>query len=269
MQLQLERPLVFFDLETTGVNPASDRIVEISMHKLQPNGTSETKTMRLNPTIEIPKESSDIHGITNEMVANEPTFAQVAKKLFIYLSDSDLAGYNSNKFDVPLLVEEFFRAGYFFDLSERNLIDVQNIFHKMEQRTLAAAYEFYCNKKLENAHSAEADNLATYEVFLAQLERYKSDLKPEMKFLHEFSKRNKNADLAGRFSYNEKNEVVFNFGKHKGKAASEVFKSEPSYYSWMMRGEFPFQTKKLITDIWNETFEKQKDFNEELKHAQS
>lgn len=248
MKLKLNRPLAFIDLETTGVNVGSDRIVEISVLKLLPNGEKEVKTKRINPTIPIPKDATAIHGISNEDVKDAPTFKAIAKNLANYLEGCDLAGYNSNKFDIPLLVEEFLRAEIEFEVKGRSLVDVQNIFHQMEQRTLTAAYKFYCNKSLENAHSAEADITATWEVLEAQIERY-PDLKNDVNFLHEFSSRGNSADLAGRIVFNKEGVEVFNFGKHAGKPVEEVFRKEPSYYNWMMDGDFPLYTKKVITAI--------------------
>jgi len=249
MKLQINKPLAFFDLETTGVNIAKDRIVELSVQKIQPNGQTIIKTQRINPEMAIPKESSDVHGITNEMVANEPTFAQFAKELVIFLHDCDLGGFNSNSFDIPLLMEEFQRVGIEFQMDGRRFVDVQNIFHKMEQRTLSAAYKFYCNKELTDAHSAEADIKATSEIFFAQLERYE-ELEKDMDFLHNFSRRNKNIDIAGRISENAEGEAVFNFGKHKGESVKAVFKANPGYYSWMMKGDFPVHTKQVITELF-------------------
>lgn len=254
MKLNLKKPIVFFDLETTGVDVSKDRIVEISILKLNPDGKKEIKTRRVNPEMPIPLQSSEIHGIYDEDVKDEPTFRALAKSLAKFIGNSDLAGYNSNKFDVPLLAEEFLRVGVDFDLENRNRVDVQNIFHKMEQRTLVAAYKFYCDKELVNAHSAEADIIATYEVLEAQLERY-DELENDVDFLAEFSERQKNVDLIGRIVYNEDNVEVFNFGKHKGKSVAEVFKKEPSYYAWMMDGDFPQYTKKVLTAI------KLRDFN--------
>jgi DNA polymerase-3 subunit epsilon len=249
MNIQLSKPIAFFDLETTGINVAKDRIVEISIEKIQPDGQHIVKTQRINPEMPIPAESSEIHGITNEMVANEPTFQQFAKELIIFLHDCDLGGFNSNSFDIPLLMEEFQRVGIEFQLDGRRFIDVQNIFHKMEQRTLSAAYKFYCDKELENAHSAEADIKATSEIFFAQLERYE-ELEKDMDFLHNFSRRNKNIDIAGRISEGKNGEAVFNFGKHKGESVAEVFKRNPGYYNWMMQGEFPVHTKQVIREIF-------------------
>ena len=248
MKLKLNRPLAFIDLETTGVNVGSDRIVEISILKIFPDGSKETKTKRINPTIPIPKEASAIHGIYDKDVQDAPTFNSIAKSLAQFLEVSDLAGYNSNKFDIPLLAEEFLRAEIDFDLKGRKLVDVQNIFHQMEQRTLVAAYKFYCQKELENAHSAEADIIATYEILEAQLDKYDS-LKNDINFLHDFSYRTNAADLAGRIVFNSKGVEVFNFGKHKDKPVEEIFKIEPSYYNWMMQGDFPLYTKKVITSI--------------------
>ena len=247
MKLNLKNPIVFFDLETTGVDPAKDRIVEISLAKVMPDGSQETKTRRLNPEMHIPEAASAIHHIYDQDVADCPTFQMIAKSLWSYIEGCDLAGYNSNKFDIPVLVEEFLRAGIDVDLKKRRFIDVQNIFHKMEQRTLVAAYKFYCQKDLTEAHSAEADTLATLEVLQAQLDRYPDDLKNDIGFLAEFSCRDQNVDYAGRIVYNDKGVEVFNFGKHKGRSVSEVFRTEPSYYSWMMNGDFPQYTKKVIT----------------------
>lgn len=250
MALNLQRPLAFLDLETTGISVAHDRIVEFSIHKVWPEGKRETWTQRVNPTIPIPAQSSAIHGIFDADVADEPTFEEVAGKLAMFLNDCDLAGYNSNKFDVPLLMEEFLRFEINFDLKDRKLIDVQNVFFKMEQRTLTAAYQFYCNKKLEDAHSAEVDTLATAEILEAQIERY-DKIKNDMSFLAEFSQFNRNADLMGRIVFNNNDQEVFNFGKHKGKPVEEVLEKEPSYYGWMMKGDFPLYTKKVLTEIRN------------------
>jgi len=248
MKLNLKNPLLFFDIESTGLNVATDRIVEISAVKVFPNGDTETKTRRINPTIPISPEAEAVHGISNADVANEPTFKMVAKSLAQWMEGCDIAGYNSMKFDIPLLSEEFIRAGVDFDFRKRKLVDVQNIFHKMEQRTLVAAYRFYCDKDLTAAHSAEADTMATYEVLMAQLDRY-PDLKNDVQFLADFSTKSKFVDYAGRIVYNEKNEPVFNFGKHKGRSVRDVFQAEPSYYSWMMNGDFTQDTKKVLTEI--------------------
>lgn len=261
IKLNLTRPIAFFDLETTGVNVASDRIVEISILKIFPDGNKEIKTKRINPTIPIPKQSSEIHGIYDADVANEPTFKGIAKSLSEFLKDCDLAGYNSNKFDIPILAEEFLRAEVDFDLKNRRFVDVQNIFHQMEQRTLKAAYKFYCGKDIVNAHSAQADIEATFEIFLAQIERYEGKefedrkgnksfpVKNDIKALHDFTNINKNADLAGRIIFNEQGVEVFSFGKHTGKPVEQVLRDEPSYYAWMMNGDFPLYTKKVLTEI--------------------
>lgn len=248
MELNLKNPIVFFDIESTGLNVATDRIVEISIIKINPDGSEEIKTRRINPTIPISPEAQNVHGISDEDVKNEPTFAQIAKSLAKWMEGCDIAGYNSMKFDIPLLSEEFLRADVDFDFRKRKLVDVQNIFHKMEQRTLTAAYKFYCQKDLENAHSAEADTLATYEILKAQLDKY-PDLQNDVKFLAEFSTKSKFVDYAGRIVYNEKDIPVFNFGKHKGRAVTDVLKAEPSYYSWMMNGDFTRDTKKVLTEI--------------------
>lgn len=248
MKLNLKKPIIFFDLETTGIDTAKDRIVEISMIKVSPDGSEETKTRRLNPGMHIPEESSKIHGIYDEDVKDCPTFKAVSKSLQAYIEGCDMAGYNSNKFDVPVLVEEFLRADIDIDMKKTRFIDVQNIFHKMEQRTLVAAYKFYCEKELTDAHAAEADTRATYEVLKAQLDRY-SELENDVDFLAEFSARTKDADFAGRIVFNEDGVECFNFGKHKGRPVVEVFKEEPSYYAWMMNGDFPGYTKRVITAI--------------------
>lgn len=247
-KLNLERPIIFFDLETTGTNVTHDRIVEMSYIKVYPDGTKEERTRRINPEMPIPAASTAIHHITDADVADEPTFRQIAKSLLTIFEGCDIAGYNSNKFDVPVLMEEFGRCGINFDISGRRFIDVQNIFHKMEQRTLVAAYKFYCDKDLTDAHSAEADTKATYEVLKAQLDRY-PELQNDIAALAEFSARGETADYAGRIVYNEKGQEIFSFGKHKGRVVSEVFQEEPSYYSWMMNGDFPLYTKKVITEI--------------------
>ena len=249
MNLNLKNPLVFFDLETTGVNITRDRIVEISVLKVHPNGKEETKTRRINPEMPIPPESTAIHGITDEDVKDCPTFKQVAKSFVDLLEGCDMAGFNSSRFDVPMLTEEFLRAGVDFDTDNKKFVDVQIIFHRKEQRTLEAAYAFYCDKKLENAHSAEADVIATYEVLKSQLDKY-NDLENDINFLSkEYSSFNNNVDLAGRIIFNDKGVEVFNFGKHRGKSVIEVLNKEPSYYSWMMDGDFPLNTKKVLTKL--------------------
>jgi DNA polymerase-3 subunit epsilon len=266
MNLELTKPLAFFDLETTGLNIASDRIVEISVVKIMPNGDKEIKTKLINPTIPISKESIGIHGISDEKVKNKATFKEVAKELNDFIAGCDLAGYNSNRFDIPLLAEEFLRAGIDFDVKGRKLVDVQNIFHKMEQRTLVAAYKFYCNKDLTNSHSAEADTTATYEILEAQIEKY-ADLKGDTNFLSEFSQMTKNVDLLGRFVYDENNIAVFNFGKHKGKAVTEVLKKERGYFGWMMNGDFPLYTKKVLKELKDEMKPTAKPVAREVKKA--
>lgn len=248
MQLNLKNPLVFFDLETTGINIVKDRIIELSFVKVHPNGKEETKTRRINPGMPIPAESTAIHGITDEDVKDCPVFKEVAKSLAAQIEGCDLAGFNSNRFDIPLLAEEFLRADVDLDLRKRKFVDVQTIFHKMEQRTLSAAYKFYCNKTLENAHSAEADTIATYEILKAQLDRY-PDLKNEIGYLSDFSSFNNNVDFAGRMIYNDKGDELINFGKYKGQLVADVLKSDPSYYAWIMNGDFPLNTKQVLTEI--------------------
>lgn len=249
MKLNLKNPLVFFDLETTGVNINNDRIVEICYLKVYPNGNEESKTMRINPEMHIPEQSSAVHGIYDENVADCPTFKEVAKLIARDIEGCDLAGFNSNRFDVPLLAEEFLRAGVDIDMSRRKLIDVQVIYHKLEQRTLSAAYKFYCDKNLEDAHTAEADTRATYEVLKAQLDRYPEALQNDMAFLSEYSSFTRNVDFAGRMVYNEQNIPIFNFGKYKGKTVEEVLRRDPGYYNWMLQGDFTLNTKQMLTRI--------------------
>ncbi len=248
MKLNLKRPIVFFDLETTGVDTSKDRIVEISMIKVMPDGSKDVRTRRVNPEMHIPEEATDIHGISDEDVKNEPTFRQIAKSLAQFIQGCDFGGFNSNRFDLPLLVEEFLRVGVDVDLKRHKFVDVQNIFHKKEQRTLVAAYKFYCDKDLEDAHSAAADTMATYEVLCSQLDRY-DDLENDIDFLADYSERDKTVDYAGRILYNEQGVEVFGFGKYRGQSVEEVFRREPSYYAWMMEGDFPRYTKKVITEI--------------------
>ncbi len=247
-KLNLTKPIVFFDLETTGINVSKDRIVEICILKVMPDGTETVKTWRVNPTIPIPENASNVHGIYDKDVENEPTFAELGVEISQFIGTSDLAGYNSNKFDVPLLVEEFLRANIDFDIKKRKLVDVQVVFFKKEPRNLGAAYKFYCDKDLENAHSAKADVLATYEVLKSQIDKY-DDLKNDISQISNFSSQFKSADFAGMIIYNNKNEEVFNFGKHKGVSVAEVFKREPGYYSWIMNADFPLYTKKVLTAI--------------------
>ena len=269
MELKLSKPIVFIDLETTGVQVGHDHIVEICLHKVNPDGTTDTRVERVRPvdqngnTVHIPEVTTAIHGISDADVKDKPSFKELAPSLMEYIGDADLAGYNSNKFDVPLLVEEFLRVGIDFDLSKRRLVDVQNIFHQMEQRTLVAAYKFYCQKDLENAHSAAADTIATYEVLKAQLDRYQGvDYKDrsgrvsqpvvnDIEALSRFTANSQWADLVGHIGYDAKHREVFNFGKHKGEPVEDVFEKEPSYYDWMMKSDFPLSTKKLIGEIWD------------------
>jgi DNA polymerase III subunit epsilon len=248
MILNLKNPLIFFDLETTGINIVSDRIVELSYLKIFPNGEEESRTFRINPTIPIPPKSTEIHGITDEDVKDAPTFQEVARNLAKVLEGSDIAGYNSNKFDIPLLAEEMLRAEIDIDLKKRKFIDVQVIFHKKEQRTLGAAYQFYCNKDLVNAHSSEADTRATFEVLQAQLDKY-TDLSNDVDELSKYSSHNNNVDFAGRIILDEKGIERFNFGKYKGLAVEEVFEKDPGYYGWMIGNDFPLYTKKVLTSI--------------------
>ncbi len=248
MELDITRPICFFDLETTGINVAKDRIVEISILKVYPDGREVELTERINPTVPIPAETTAVHGISDADVADKPTFAQRAKDIHDMIKDSDLAGFNSNRFDIPLLVEELLRAGIDFDMKNRNAVDVQTIFHKMEQRTLVAAYKFYCDKDLTDAHSAAADTRATYEVLKSQLDRYE-DLQNNMKFLADFSTRKKSVDFAGFIGYDKEGEEIFTFGKHKGKKVEEVLDKEPGYFGWIQNADFPLYTKKVLTAI--------------------
>jgi DNA polymerase-3 subunit epsilon len=248
MKLNLKNPLIFFDLETTGIDVATDRIVEISYLKVYPNGDEESKTMKINPTVPIPAKTTAIHGITDEDVKDAPKFNEVAKSLAKVFEGSDFAGYNSNKFDLPLLAEEFLRADTDIDLKKRKFIDIQVIFHKKEQRTLSAAYRFYCDKELINAHSAEADTYATYEILQSQLDRY-NDLPNDVDELAKFSCQNNNADFLGRIIFNENGHEIFNFGKYKGQLVEEVLKKDLGYYGWMMNGQFPLHTKNVLTAI--------------------
>ncbi|MDX9782251.1 MAG: 3'-5' exonuclease [Bacteroidales bacterium] len=252
MKIDLKNPIIFFDIESTGLNIASDRIVELSALKVLPNGDQELKTRRLNPTIPISPEAQSVHGISDEDVKDCPTFKEIAKSLATWMKGCDFAGYNSIKFDVPMLAEEFLRAGIDFDFRKRKLVDVQVIFHKMEQRTLSAALKFYCNKNLDNAHSAEADTVATFEILESQLDMYSDTLENSVDFLSKFSTRSNLLDYAGRIVLNEKDIPVFNFGKHKGKPVFEIFKNEQSYYDWMMKGDFTLDTKQVLTRLYYE-----------------
>jgi DNA polymerase III subunit epsilon len=248
MQLNLKRSLAFIDLETTGINISTDRIVEISVLKVTPEGKEEWMVSRINPEMPIPPKSTAIHGITDDDVSSSPTFKEIAKNLATFLEGSDLAGYNALKFDIPVLAEEFLRVNVDFNIRKRKYVDVQVIFFKKEQRTLSAAYQFYCNKTIKNAHSSKADTHATYEVLKAQLDMY-TDLANDVEKLAEFSAHNTSADFVGRIIYDENGVETFNFGKHKGKTVEQVFKDDPAYYSWMMNGDFPLYTKKIITEI--------------------
>jgi DNA polymerase-3 subunit epsilon len=248
MELKLNKPICFFDLETTGIDVAKDRIVEIAVFKVYPNGNKESKTWLVNPTIPIPPQSTAIHGISNEKVANEPTFVELASQVYNMIKDSDLAGYNSDRFDIPLLAEELLRAGVDFDMKNRVSVDVQTIFHKKEERTLSAALKFYCNQSLENAHTAEADTMATYEILKAQLDRYE-DLPNDMKTLSEFTSRKKAVDFAGFIALNDKGQEIFTFGKNKNQLVEDVLEKEPGYYGWIQGADFPLYTKKVLTGI--------------------
>ncbi len=248
MELKLTKPLVFFDLETTGVNIGTDRIVEISILKIFPNGNKESKTWLVNPEIEIPAEATAIHGITNEKVVTEPTFKELASTVNEMISDADLAGFNSNRFDIPLLAEELLRAGIDFDMNTRKAIDVQVIFHKKEQRTLSAGYKFYCGKDLDDAHSAEADTNATYEILKAQLDRY-DDIENSVDALSQYSSHTKRADFAGFILFNDKDQEIFSFGKYKNRTVEEVLKENPGYNAWIQNADFPLYTKKVLREI--------------------
>lgn len=249
MKLNLKRPIIFFDLETTGLDIAKDRIVELCYIRVEPNGNEEARSMRINPEMHIPEVASSVHGITDDDVKDCPTFADVAPQLAATFEGCDLAGFNSHRFDLPLLAEEFMKAGVNIDLSHVQAIDVQNIYHKLEKRTLAAAYKFYCGRDLENAHSALADTQATYEVLQAQLDHYPNDLQNDVDFLAEFSRMNRNIDFAGRFVYDESGKELINFGKYKGKAIKDVLSRDPGYYSWIMQGDFTLNTKQVLTKL--------------------
>ena len=249
MKLKLDYPIVFFDLETTGVDIVNDRIVEICLLKVFPNGNEESKVMRINPGMHIPEEASKVHGIYDQDVADCPLFADVAQEIWNFIAGCDLGGFNSNHFDIPMLAEEFLRAGLNANLAKCRRVDVQNIYHKLERRTLIAAYQFYCHKNLEDAHSALADTKATYEVLCAQLDHYPNDLQNDIDFLAEYSQRDRNVDFAGRIVKNAQNEEVFNFGKYKGRPVAEVLRHDPGYYTWMMQGDFPRNTKQVLTEI--------------------
>ncbi|MGB0177872.1 MAG: exonuclease domain-containing protein [Owenweeksia sp.] len=248
MELNLKKPICFFDIESTGVNVVKDRIVEICILKVFPNGNRESRTWLVNPGIPIPPEVTAIHGISDEKVANEPSFKELAHRIHDMIKDADLAGYNSNKFDIPMLAEEFLRAEVDFDFSKKRAVDVQNIFHKKEQRTLSAAYRFYCDKVLEDAHTAEADTIATYEILKSQLDRY-DDLENNVDFLADYSNRFRAADYAGFIILNDKDVECFSFGKYKNQPVEEVLEKDPGYYGWIQNAEFPLYTKKVLTNI--------------------
>ena len=247
-ELSLSKPMCFFDLETTGIDISKDRIVEISILKVFPNGNKESKTWLVNPEMPIPPSSTEIHGISDEKVANEPTFKTLSSQIYTMIKDSDLAGFNSDRFDIPLLAEEMLRAGIDFDLKNRVAVDIQTIFHKKEERTLGAAYKFYCGQTLENAHSAEADTNATYEILKAQLERY-PDLSKDMRELSEYTTRKKSVDFAGFIVLDKDNEECFSFGKHKGQKVNKILETEPGYFGWIQNADFPLYTKKVLTAI--------------------
>lgn len=249
MKLKLKRPIVFFDVESTGISVMHDRIIMISYIKVYPNGNEESKTIYINPECHIPEASTAIHHITDEDVKNSPTFKQVAKDLAAVFTGCDIAGFNSNHYDVPILVEEMLRAGVNFDVSKSRLVDVQNIYHKLEPRTLSAAYKFYCHKDLDGAHSADNDARATYDVMQAQLDKYPDVLKNDVDFLSDFSRMNKNLDLAGRIVYNDEDVPVFNFGKYKGTPVKDVLEKDTGYFGWMMQGDFPQNTKQVLTRL--------------------
>jgi len=248
MRLILTKPLIVFDLETTGVNPSKDKIVELFMIKIFPDGSRKDLYQKFNPEIPIPKEVTAIHGITDADVANEPTFKHKAHQILEFITNCDFGGFNSNKFDFPMLIEEFYRAEIDFDTTKCKFVDAQRIFHQMEPRNLSAAYKFYCSKELNNAHSAKADTEATWEIINAQIDRYEQ-LEPSVEFIHKHTMQSNLVDLAGRFVYNEQKLAVFNFGKHKGKLVAQVFQSDPGYYDWMMQGDFSLQTKKVLTKL--------------------
>jgi len=246
MKLKLTKPLIFFDLESTGLDISKDRIVEISYLKIHPNGLEEQKTIRVNPEMPIPAKSSAIHHIKDEDVADCPKFKDIARQIAADFQGCDIAGYNSNKFDIPMLVEEMLRCDIDLNIRKHNMVDVQTIFHKMEARTLSAAYKFYCGQELVGAHGAMADTKATYEVLQAQLDRY-PDLENDIKWLSKFSTQKRVVDFEGRFIFNDKDEVMVNFGKHKGKKLKEVFVTDPGYYGWIQRGDFSLDTKRCAT----------------------
>ena len=249
MKLNLKKPIIFFDLETTGINVSTDRIVEICYIKVMPNGNELSRNMRINPGMHIPEEASAVHGIYDEDVKDCPTFKEVAQDIANDFQGCDIAGFNSNRFDVPMLAEEFLRAQVNIDLSRHNAVDVQVIYHKLEQRTLSAAYKFYCDKELVDAHSALADTRATYEILMAQLDKYPDTLENDIEFLSQYSSFTRNVDYAGRMVYDDAGREVFNFGRYKGMLVSDVLQRDPGYYGWMMNGDFPLNTKQKLTEV--------------------
>lgn len=270
MQLNLKRPIAFFDLETTGLNISQDKIIEIAILKINPNQREDRYLKRVNPGIPIPKESFDIHGISNEDLKDCPSFKELAKEIVDFIGDADLAGYNSNRFDIPFLLEELLNNGVELNMENRKFIDVQTIFHKMEQRTLSAAYRFYCQKEIENAHSAEADTFATYEVLKAQLDKYK-EIENDVDFLCDFSQngKHKNIDFVGRLALNENNELIYNFGKHSGKTVQEIYNAEPGYHRWILDNEFPLYTKNVLRKFTDDMVAKAKIQKEKTKEKEA
>jgi DNA polymerase-3 subunit epsilon len=270
MQLNLIKPLAFFDLETTGLNISKDKIIEIGILKVHADQREERYIKRINPGIPIPAESQAIHGISDADVKDCPTFAQLAEEIKNFIGEADLAGYNSNKFDIPFLLEEFLRLGIELEMENRKFVDVQTIFHKMEQRTLSAAYKFYCSKEIENAHSAEADIVATFEVLKAQLDKY-SDLKNDIGYLSEFTStdKSKKIDFVGRLALNDKNEICYNFGKHAGKTIKEVLTTEPGYHRWILDNEFPLYTKSLVKKETDKLLAANRELKEKKKADES
>ncbi len=270
MNLAVKNDLAIFDIEATGLDISQDRIVEIAILKIAPDGTESSYIKRINPEIKISEESIEIHGITEEDIKDAPTFKMIADEMAEFIGEADLVGFNSNKFDIPMLAEEFLRVNHSFKVADRRFIDVQNIFHKMEQRTLVAAYKFYCDKNLENAHSADADVKATYEVLKAQVERYE-ELKNDVDFLSEFSKHNKNeiVDFAGRIAKNKNGEIIYNFGKHKGRSITQVAEEEPGYYGWMMNGNFPRYTKSVLKEEMERIKSIRKEKREKRKESEA
>ncbi len=270
MNLHLTKPIAFFDLETTGLNISKDKIIEIAILKINPDQSEETFVQRLNPLIPISQESIEIHGITNDDLKDCPVFKDLAETIGEFIGDADLAGYNSNRFDIPFLLEELLNSGVDIDLEKRRFIDVQTIFHKMEQRTLEAAYKFYCDKQIENAHSAEADTRATYDVLKSQLDRY-TDLQNDMDFLYEFTQQGKNrkVDFVGRLVVDETGEMYYNFGKHTGKSVKEIYQKEPGYHRWIMDNDFPLITKKSLSNYMDKVIQAERDQKKIKKENES